>query len=120
MLDDTVILVDSSEPSYVQYGAKDLANYLGEISGKPVVVSASLNAGKSAKSIIALGEKAALAMGADLDAAKELGDDGSEIRVIRQSWNTHRHRRRTQSSRHEYRHRNADADGTRRREIGLS
>ena len=79
-LDDAAILVDSGEPTYVQYGAKDLANYLGEISGKPVVVSASVNAGKGAKSIIALGEKAALAMGADLGAAKELGDDDSEIR----------------------------------------
>jgi len=81
-LDDAVILVDSTEPAYVQYGAKDLANYLGEISGKPVVVNARMNAGKSAKSIIAVGEKAALGMGADLGASKELGDDGSEIRSL--------------------------------------
>ena len=79
-LDDAVLLVDKSEPTYVQYGARDLANYLTEISGKPVVVSASMKAGKSAKSIIAVGEKAALAMGAELGAAKELGDDDSEIR----------------------------------------
>ena len=79
MLDEAIILVDSREPSYVQYGARDLASYLREISGKPVIVSESMNPGKSAKSIIALGRMAALAMGADLDAAKELGEDDSEI-----------------------------------------
>ena len=40
-LDDAVILVDGSEPSYVQYAAKDLGAYLPEITGKPATVSNS-------------------------------------------------------------------------------
>src|SRR2546428_2016607 len=54
-LDDSVILFDSSEASYVQYAAKDLGNYLTEITGKPVDVSASENAGRKAKSVIIVG-----------------------------------------------------------------
>src|SRR5260370_40695231 len=81
-LDEAVVLVDSSEASYVQYGAKDLGSYLTEITGRPVTVSTSANAGQKAKSIIAVGETMALAMGADLGAASELGDDGSVIRSL--------------------------------------
>jgi hypothetical protein len=79
-LDEAVVLVDSSEASYVQYGAKDLASYLTEITGRPVSVGTSANAGRGAKSIIAVGERMALAMGADLGAASELGEEGSVIR----------------------------------------
>ena len=35
VLDGAAILVDASEPSYVQYAAKDLGTYLSEISGQP-------------------------------------------------------------------------------------
>jgi len=79
-LDDTMILVDASEASYVQYGAKDLGDYLTAITGKPVLVSASANAGKKAKSIIAIGGKMALLMGADLGTAADSDDDSSIIR----------------------------------------
>ena len=50
--DESVIVVDGSEPSYVQYAAKDLAGYLAEITGKPVRVSISADEVGRAKSVI--------------------------------------------------------------------
>ena len=79
-LENSVILVDAGEPSYVQYGAKDLGRYLTEITGRPVLVSASANTGKKATSVIAIGEKMALAIGADLGPATGANDDSSVIR----------------------------------------
>jgi len=79
-LDGSLILVDRSEATYVQYAAKDLGAYLTEVSGKPVAASASVDAAKKAKAVIAIGEKMALAMGADLKPASDLGDEGSVIR----------------------------------------
>jgi hypothetical protein len=79
-LDDTVVLVDKSETSYVQYDAKDLGAYLGGISGKPVPVSASRSDGQKAKTVIAVGKKMALAMGADVGSDSESDHDGSVIR----------------------------------------
>jgi hypothetical protein len=80
VLDTSTILVDASEPSYVQYASKDLASYLTEISGKPVLIDSSLNAARKAKTIIAVGEKMATLLGANLTAARELGYQGSIIR----------------------------------------
>jgi hypothetical protein len=85
LLDDAVILVDSSEASYVQYGAKDLGSYLTEITGKPATVTSSINAAQKAKSVIAVGEKMARAMGAELGSTGELGDEGSVIRSFEKS-----------------------------------
>ena len=81
-LDDAVILVDGGEASYVQYGARDLGSYLTGITGKPVTVAASTNAARKAKSVIAVGEKMARAMGKDLSSAGELGDEGAVIRAF--------------------------------------
>ena len=64
-LDNAVILIDSAETSYVQYGAKNLGSYLSEITGNPIPVSNSVNASRKAKAVIAVGEKMARAMGAD-------------------------------------------------------
>jgi hypothetical protein len=83
VLNDAVVLVDSAEPSYVQYGAKDLAAYLTEITGKPVNVASSPNAAKKAKVILAIGEKMARAMGVEL--GSDLGSDGSIIRSLEKS-----------------------------------
>src|SRR5690242_2452037 len=80
-LDEAVVLVDSSEASYLQYGAKDLASYLTEITGKPISVSTSASARQKAKSIIAIGEKMAVAMGADLGSS-EPTSDSSVIRSL--------------------------------------
>src|SRR6185437_4278401 len=79
-LDETAVLVDKGETSYVQYGAKDLGSYLAGISGKPVTVSASRSDGQKAKTIIAVGEKMALALGSDLASENEPDHDGSVIR----------------------------------------
>ncbi len=76
VLDGAPILVDSGEPSYVQYAAKDLGSYLTEISGQPSVVSSSSKLRK-AKVIIVIGEKMTTAIG---DPAKEIGKDESVIR----------------------------------------
>ena len=81
-LSSSVILVDSGEATYVQFAAKDLCAYLTEISGKPVTLSSSVSpdALRKARTVIAIGEKMALAMGADLRSAAELGGEGSVIR----------------------------------------
>ena len=84
-LDEAVILIDSSEASYVQYGAKDLAAYLTEIGGKPITVSTSADTGQKARSAIAVGEKMAWVMGADLGPASELGNTGFVIRSFEKS-----------------------------------
>ena len=78
-LNQTVIIVDRSEPSYVQYGAKDVADYLTQITGKTVPVRASLETTR-AKVVIAIGEKMARAAGATLDLPNEVGTDASVIR----------------------------------------
>jgi hypothetical protein len=81
-LDDTVILVDAGEVSYVQYGAKDLGSYLTKITGKTALVSTSASTSRKAKTVIAVGAKMAKAMGADLGSGGELGQDISVIRSI--------------------------------------
>src|SRR2546430_16437862 len=56
-LENVVILVDKTEPSYLQFGAKDLASYLSEISGQQIKVENSADAAKKAKSILVIGAK---------------------------------------------------------------
>src|SRR5580704_7245231 len=84
-LDDAVILVDSSEPSYIQYAAKDLGSYLAEISGKPVRVSPSPGVAKKAKSVLVVGKAMAQAWRLDLPLTADLGDEGSVIRSFDQA-----------------------------------
>jgi hypothetical protein len=84
-LEDTVILVNGEEASYVQYGAKDLGSYLSEITGKPVPVRNLVDGGGRAKSVIAVGEKMAGVVGVDLKAASDLGDEGFVIRSFDKS-----------------------------------
>lgn len=79
-LNGAAILVGSDEPSYVQYGARELGSYLTDITGNPVAVSTSNPSAQKTRVIIAIGEKIALAMGIDLGSARDLGKDGCEIR----------------------------------------
>jgi len=79
-LDGAAVLIDRGEPSYLLYGAKDLASYLTDITGKPVAVGSSLNAALKAKSVIAIGEEMARALNIDLGSASDLGHEGSVIR----------------------------------------
>jgi hypothetical protein len=81
-LSGAVILVDSSETSYVQYGAKDLGSYLNGITGETVTVTNAIRATREAKTVIAVGEKAAMAMGASLPSAADLGDEGAVLRAF--------------------------------------
>ena len=77
-LDNTVIMIDADEVSYVQYGAKDLAAYLGEISAKPVSVVTLRKAAAKAKAVIVVGEKMARALGVELPG--DLGKEGAVIK----------------------------------------
>jgi hypothetical protein len=79
-LDGAAVLIDRGEPSYLLYGAKDLASYLTDITGKPVAVGSSLNAAVKAKSVIAIGEEMARALNVDLGSESDLGHEGSVIR----------------------------------------
>ncbi len=79
-LDDALVLVDSRETSYVRYAAKDLAAYLTEISGKPIILGSSIGQARRGRTVIVIGEKMALAMGVDLESSKQLGSESSVIR----------------------------------------
>jgi hypothetical protein len=87
-LSDAVILVDGSEPSYVRYGARDLGTYLTAATGKLVPVASSNNATRKAKTVIAVGEKMARALGEKFRPANELGDEGCVIRAFDQAGTT--------------------------------
>src|SRR6185312_2361837 len=82
LLNRVAVLVDKSEPSYVQYGARDLGAYLSEISGEPVTVGSAPEVARKCKSIIVIGEKMAVAISIDLGSTNQLGDDGSVIRSL--------------------------------------
>jgi hypothetical protein len=79
-LNGAVVLIDSGEPSYLLYGAKDLASYLTAMTGKPVAVSSSVNAALKAKSVIAIGKEMVRALNIDLGSPSALGDEGAVIR----------------------------------------
>jgi hypothetical protein len=81
-LSGAVVLVDNSETSYVQYGAKDLGSYLNGITGETVTVTNAIRATREAKTVIAVGEKAAMAMGASMPSAADLGDEGATLRAF--------------------------------------
>ncbi|HEX4485046.1 MAG TPA: hypothetical protein VH088_02195 [Terriglobales bacterium] len=78
-LDNTTVLVDATEASYVQYGAQDLATYLTEITGTKVNVADSTKVASKAGTVIAIGEKMTRAMGSD-SPSNDLGNEGSVIR----------------------------------------
>ncbi len=80
-LSGSVIFVDASEPSYVQYGASDLGRYLQEISGKPVQLANSLPA-QNKSTLIAIGDKAAVQVGAPTLASYQAGEEVSIIRTL--------------------------------------
>lgn len=84
LLEGGSILMDPSEPSYVQYGANDLSSYLSEISGAsfPVGTSES-SAAPNSKLIIVIGRKMAKAFGIDLKPEIRLGDEGAVIRDVK-------------------------------------
>ncbi len=73
-LAQVAVAVDSGEASYVLYGARDLANYLTTLGGRPVPVRANVSATAKGEIVIAVGERMAAAYGgATLD---DLGSEG--------------------------------------------
>ena len=79
-LDRAEILISATEPSYVQYGARDLA-FLPERKSRAIALpSAHPTATPKASVIIVVGEQAAATLGAALGSANDLGKDGFVIR----------------------------------------
>jgi hypothetical protein len=73
-LERVAIAVDPAEPSYIQYGARDLAGYLTALGGHQVAVRTKAEAPASGETVIAVGERMVTAYGgAALDG---LGPEG--------------------------------------------
>ena len=83
LLEGGSILVDASEPSYVQYGANDLGIYLTEISRARFPVGTSENSAPDSKLMILIGRKMAKTFGIDLKPEADLGDEGAVIRDVK-------------------------------------
>jgi hypothetical protein len=79
-LKDATVVVASEEPSYVQHAARDLAGYLGQVSGTPVAVLTAESAGKTTGTRIAIGAAAARSTGVELGPLDGLEHDGFVIR----------------------------------------
>src|SRR5690349_17956344 len=78
----SILWVDPNEPTYVQYGGKDLAGYLSEITGEKVEVGPATGGKKKAQTVIAVGKAAASAVGADPGTTGDLGAEGFVIRSV--------------------------------------
>jgi len=86
-LNQSVIVVDASEPSYVQYGVKDLADYLKEITGTEVPIQTTLD--ETAQSLIVVGKKMVEQVTANVMAGRELGQEGYLIKSVIKSGKVH-------------------------------
>ncbi len=73
-LSNAVIAVDPAEPSYVQYGARDLASYLTTLSGRAVPVRGTATPPAAGEMVVAVGARIATAYGGA--ALTDLGDEG--------------------------------------------
>ncbi|HWR16817.1 MAG TPA: alpha-glucuronidase family glycosyl hydrolase [Terriglobales bacterium] len=80
VLSEATVRVDPSEPSYVQYAAKDLTLYLSGITGQ----SPKRKNEKSGGITIILGEKAGRSAGVDLGSLDDLGNEGFLLRTVNQ------------------------------------
>jgi hypothetical protein len=76
------ILVAPSEPSYVQYAARDLATYLKEIAGAEFAISADSSAAGHGTRIV-IGREMARQLGQDKELSVDLGEEGYVIRSVR-------------------------------------
>src|SRR5581483_9617379 len=81
MLEQPVILLSNSEPSYVQYAARDLASFLGQVSGSAVSVSSDPKSVRKAHSQIIVGEAMARAVHVDVGDLSDVGAEGALIRA---------------------------------------
>jgi hypothetical protein len=79
------ILVDATEPSYVQYGANDLGTYLSEISGVAFRVGTTANSAPTSKLTIVIGRKMAETFGIDFKGKVDLSDESAVIRDFKRN-----------------------------------
>jgi hypothetical protein len=82
-LTQSVIVVDASELSYVQYGTKDLADYLEEITGTKAPIRATLD--EAPPSFIVVGKTLAEQVASDVLGGRELGEEGYLIKSLARS-----------------------------------
>ena len=77
VLSTATVLVDPTEPWYVQYAARDLTAYLEQITGTPIPAVTPRSASRTR---VAIGMAAARTLGVELGALDDLRDDGFVIR----------------------------------------
>ncbi len=87
-LENARILVGENEPSFVRYGAEDLAAYLKEITHSGISITTKAPSGAQQGTAIVVGEQMATALGTDLLSVGSLGKEGSIIRSYERSGNT--------------------------------
>jgi hypothetical protein len=76
------ILVNAEEPSYVQYGAHDLASYIGGITGTEIPVASSVTGISNSREILSIGEAEAHALDVPLSFPQGTGSEGFVIRSL--------------------------------------
>jgi hypothetical protein len=81
LLDRCGIAIGPEQPSYVQYGVEDLADYLMQLTGGKIPVGAVPDEGLRVR--IAIGPAAAQRVLAQRIATQELGDEGYLLRHVR-------------------------------------
>ena len=79
-LHNVSIAVDPSEPAFVQHAARDLSEYLREITGAEVPIQARLEA--EAPSLVVVGAEMARRLDPALLARRELGKEGFLIKRV--------------------------------------
>lgn len=79
LLDQSVVVTDAGEPSYVQYAVKELSDYLKDITGRAIPIRSSLD--KKANSLIVVGKTSRQVLSAGLDSTY-LGEEGFLIKSV--------------------------------------
>lgn len=79
-LNEATILVDSGEPSYVQYGAHDLASYISEITGTTIPVVSSVRDISNSKKVLSIGAASAGALDVPLSLPEGTSSERFAIR----------------------------------------
>ena len=81
-LSTATVFVDPTEPSYVQYAARDLSAYLDQVRGTPIP---AVEPHSASHTRVAIGVAAARTLGVELGALDDLRDDGFVIRSFEQA-----------------------------------
>ena len=80
LLDRATIVIDSDEPSFVQYGVQDVAEYLKELTANDFPVVSSSENGNGV--LILVGTKAVQQLFPQMLPDKKLGDEGYLLRYV--------------------------------------